>query len=320
MEPIKIGIVMDPIQAIRPGKDTTLGLMLEAQERGWELFYMEVGDLRLEGNRAFGHMKEITVFDDPENWFAFGAEKDAPLSELDLLLMRKDPPFDMEYIMATYILERAEQEGVLVANRPGALRDINEKVYTAWFPECCPPGLLTRSKEDLLRFLEAHGRIVVKPTCKMGGKSIYVISRGEPNTHVILEDATEGGTRFAQAQAYIPDIATGGDKRILLIDGEPVEYGLTRIPRADDHRGNLATGATGKGIELSGRDRWICAKVGPVLRDKGVVFAGLDIIGDYLTEINITSPTCIREVEKRYPVRISAAVMDALEKRLKNRS
>jgi glutathione synthase len=320
MKRIKIGIVMDPIGAIRPWKDTTLGLMLEAQKRGWELHYMEIGDLRLENDRAFGRMKGISVSDDPGSWFEFHSERDAPLSGLDIILMRKDPPFDMEYIMATYILERAEAEGVLVANRPRALRDINEKVYTAWFSDCCPPGILTRSKEYLLEFLETHGRIVVKPTCKMGGKSIYVISRGDPNTHVILEDATHGGTLFVQAQAYIPNIREEGDKRILLIDGQPVEYGLTRIPRADDHRGNLATGATGRGIELSDRDRWICGRVGPVLREQGVVFAGLDIIGEYLTEINITSPTCIREIEQLFPVRISAALIDALENRLQSRT
>jgi len=311
---------MDPIQHINPAKDTTFALMLEAEARGWELHYMEMADLWLEGGTALGHSKRISVADRPRDWYEFRGDSTGPLSALDLILMRKDPPFDMEYVMATYILERAEAEGVLVANSPRALRDVNEKVFTAWFPSCCPPSLLTRSKPALLEFLQRHGKIVVKPTCKMGGRSVYVLAKGDPNTHVVIEDATQEGSRFVQAQAYVPDIASEGDKRVLLVDGEPVAYGLARIPAGDDHRGNLVTGAKGKGFELTDTERRICEKVGPVLRDRGVLFAGLDIIGEYLTEINITSPTCIREIEALYPVRIASGLLDALEKNIKLRN
>ncbi len=242
---------MDPIETINPKKDTTLAFMLEAQARGWQVVYLTMEDLYLANGRAEGRMRTVKVFYDEHHWFEMEGEEQGSLGSLDLILMRKDPPFDMEYIMATYILERAETEGALVINRPGSLRDVNEKVYTAWFPQCCPPALFTRSKQAIREFLDHHQKIVIKPTGKMGGRSVFVISRGDPNTNVIIEEMTQYGTLYVQAQAYVPEIVSGGDKRILLINGVPVEQAIARIPGKEDHRGNLAVGAQAKGILLS---------------------------------------------------------------------
>ena len=303
---------MDPIDLINPAKDTTLVFMLEAQKRGWQIAYMELADLYINNGRPEGHMRYVKVYDDPDRWYVFTGEAYGALGELDLILMRKDPPFDIEYIMATYILEKAEAEGALVVNRPQALRDINEKVFTAWFPQCCPPSLLTRSKIAIKSFLQEHKKIVVKPTDRMGGQSIFVIREGDPNTNVILEEITKSGNRYTLAQAYIPEIETQGDKRILLIDGIPVDQGIARIPENGDHRGNLAAGASALGFSLSERDRWICKQIGPVLKARGILFAGIDVIGDYLTEINVTSPTCIREIDKYAGSDIAASLFDTM--------
>ena len=312
MKPKRIGIVMDPIESIKPEKDTSLALMLEAQSRGWQVEYMTVGDLCLNNGRAEGFMRRLKLRDDPNNWYEFADENYAPLSELDVILMRKDPPFDMEYIMATYILERAAEAGVTVVNSPQALRNVNEKVYTAWFPQCCPPGLLTRSKQAIIEFIKTHSKIVIKPTCKMGGQSVFIISEGDPNTAVIIEEVTKYGTCFVQVQQYIPEIAQTGDKRILLIDGTPVEQGIARIPAAGDHRGNMAVGALPKGFTLTDRDRWICAQIGPTLRAQKLFFVGIDVIGDYMTEINVTSPTGVREIEKIFGINVPSLFFDAL--------
>jgi glutathione synthase len=229
--------------------------------------------------------------------------------------MRKDPPFDMEYIYTTYILELAEQRGLLVVNKPASLRDINEKAYTSWFPQCTPPSVITRSRERVLEFLAEHGRIVLKPLDGMGGRSIFVVTEGELNVNVIWETLTDHGARFTLAQRYVPEISQG-DKRILLIDGEPIDYALARIPARGESRGNLVMGAKGEGRTLTERDRWLCGEVGPMLASKGVLFAGLDVIGDYLTEINVTSPTGIRELDRLYGIDIAAKLIAAIDARL----
>ena len=311
----RLGVVMDPIESIQPKKDSTLAMLLAAQRRGWELTYFRQQDLAVLDGAALGRGRRIEVQDDNEAWFELGDEWQGRLEELDAVLMRKDPPFDMEYIYTTYILELAENRGLLVVNRPAGLRDINEKAYTAWFPQCTPACLISRSRHDLRAFLEEQGKVVLKPLDGMGGKSIFVVGRTDPNTNVILETLTEDGTRFALAQRYIPEISDG-DKRILLIDGKPEPYALARIPGPGESRGNLVVGARGVGRDLTPRDRWICGEVGPVLKRMGVVFAGLDVIGDYMTEINVTSPTGIRELDRAFDVDIAGSLMEAIEARL----
>jgi glutathione synthase len=306
---------MDPIASIKPVKDSSFAMLLEAGRRGAEVHYLLQKDLKLLAGEALGQATLLTVRDDPQDWFELGQRQEIPLGELDVILMRKDPPFDMEYIYTSYILERAEVAGALIVNRPQALRDMNEKAYTAWFAECAPTTLITRSMTEMKAFLRDYGRIVVKPLDGMGGKSIFVVATGDNNANVIFETLTDNGSRFAMAQTYIPEIRDG-DKRILLVDGEAVPYALARIPSADDNRGNLVMGATGEGRELTERDRWICARVGPALRDRGVVFAGIDVIGDYLTEVNVTSPTGIRELDKLFGLNIAGMLFDAIEKRL----
>jgi glutathione synthase len=261
-------------------------------------------------------MRPLTVKADPSGWFTLGEPELTPLSALDCLLMRKDPPFDTEYIYSTYILERAEGAGVLVVNRPQGLRDMNEKVYTAWFPQCCAPTLITRDMADMGAFLREHGRIVVKPLDGMGGRSIFVLGEGDLNARVVFETLTDYGRHFAIAQRYLPEIAVSGDARVLLIDGEPVPYALARIPTAEDHRGNLAAGARGVGRPLNDRDRWLAHEIGPALAAKGMLFVGLDVIGGLVTEINVTSPTGIRELDKQFGIRIGELVMAAIERRL----
>ncbi len=307
-----LGVVMDPIATINIKKDTSFAILLAAQARGWELHYFEQGDLYLRDGRAFGRGRRLTVRDDPAGWFTLGEPRDAPLAELDVVLMRKDPPFDMEYVYSTYLLERAEAEGVLVVNRPQSLRDANEKLYTAWFADCCPPTLVTRDAARIKGFIAEHIDVIVKPLDGMGGAGIFRVGSTDPNLNVILETLTERGRKTAMAQRYIPEIADG-DKRILLIAGEPVPYALARIPAAGETRGNLAAGGRGEGRPLSARDHAICARVGPRLRDKGLLFVGLDVIGDWLTEINVTSPTCARELDAAFGLDIGAQLMRAIE-------
>jgi glutathione synthase len=312
---LRVGIVMDPIESITPKKDSSLAMLLEAQRRGAEIHYLLQKDLKLMAGIALGRSTLLRVTDDPANWFEKGAQQEIRLGDLDAILMRKDPPFDMEYIYTTYILDRAESAGALIVNQPQALRDMNEKAYTAWFADCAPLTLITRSMAEMKDFLQQHGRIVVKPLDGMGGKSIFVVVDGDNNANVIFETLTDNGNRFAMAQVYIPEI-TAGDKRILLVDGEPVPYALARIPPADDNRGNLVMGAKGEARELTERDRWICAQVGPVLKERGVIFAGIDVIGDFMTEVNVTSPTGIRELDTAFDLNIAATMFDAIEKRL----
>ena len=302
---------MDPISAINISKDSTFAMLLEAQERGWRLFYFEQRDLYVDGGAACAFMRELRLVDDIRNWYSLGPGTESKLSEIDVILMRKDPPFNMEYIYTTYILDLAAKEGTLVVNDPVALRDVNEKLSTTWFPECCPPTLVSRDKRRLKSFVERYGEIVVKPLDEMGGESVFRIRKGDSNTNVILETITRHETRMIMAQRFIPEFKQG-DKRILMIDGEPFPFALARIPAVGESRANLAAGGSGKGVELSARDYWICRQVGPVMRNKGILFAGLDVIGEYLTEINITSPTCIRELQALYNINISARIMDAV--------
>jgi glutathione synthase len=310
-----LGVVMDPVEEIKPAKDSTLAMMLAGQRRGWRILYLRQEGLLLRDGVPYGSGRELVVEDRAEGWFTLGAPWSGPLERLGALLMRKDPPFDMEYIYTTYILQRAEERGLLVVNKPASLRDINEKAYTAWFAHCTPPSLITRSRKELLSFLAEQGKIVIKPLDGMGGRSIFIVEKGDPNTNVILETLTEYESRFILAQRFLPEIAQG-DKRILLVDGSPVDYALARIPALGESRGNLVMGATGEGRELSQRDRWLCAEIGPVLREKGVLFAGLDVIGDYLTEINVTSPTGIRELDRQYGLDVAAMLLEAIERHL----
>ena len=312
---MKLGVIMDPITGIKIHKDSTFAMLLAAQKRNWDILYMELPDLYLRDDRPYARMRELTVRDNKHDWFSYTGEQTLPLDQLDIILMRKDPPFNMEYIYTTHLLDHAERAGVLVVNRPGSLRDANEKLFISHFPACAPPTLVTRNAGLIKSFIEEHQEIILKPLDGMGGQSIFRTHTTDHNTNVIIESLTNHGSRFAVAQKYLPEIMHG-DKRILMIDGEPVDYALARIPMAGEHRGNLAAGGTGKGVELSTRDRWICDQVGPVLRDKGLLFVGLDVIGDYLTEINVTSPTCIRELEAIYSIDIAGRLMDTLARKL----
>jgi glutathione synthase len=314
-KPIKLGIVMDPIQNINIKKETSFAMLLAAQSRGYELFYMEMADLYMLDGTAYGTMKPLTVKDDSNGWFTLGEQMDVPLTDLNTILMRKDPPFDTEFIYATYMLEQAEQGGTLIVNKPQSLRDANEKLYTAWFPQCTPDTLVTRSQAKIRDFYQTHGDIILKPLDGMGGASIFRVKPNDPNLGVIIETLTDHGSVFAMAQRFIPDITTG-DKRILMIDGEPIDYCLARIPAKGETRGNLAAGGTGIAQPLSDSDRWIAKQVGPTLKEKGLIFVGLDVIGDKLTEINVTSPTCVKEIENAYDVDITGKLFDAIESKL----
>jgi glutathione synthase len=315
---IKLGVVMDPIGDITVKKDTTLAMLLAAQARGWELNYMELGDLRLRDGKPGARMRTLSVTDDATDWYRFEGERAAPLSGLDVILMRKDPPFDMEFVYSTYLLEHAEREGVLIVNKPQSLRDANEKLFTAWFPQCCPPTLVARDAGQFREFLAEHGEVIFKPLDGMGGASIFRAAATDPNISVIIETLTAHGTQYAMAQRYLPAIADG-DKRVLMIDGAPIGYALARIPSAGETRGNLAAGGSGEGRELSDRDRWICEQVGPELARRGLLFVGLDVIGDHLTEINVTSPTCVRELDRIFDIDIGGMLMDAIEQKLEQK-
>jgi glutathione synthase len=308
----RTGVVMDPIAGIKTWKDSTFAMLLEAQRRGHELWYMEPGLLTVRDGVPFGHMRPLSVRDDRADWFALGAGDNRELGGLDFLLMRKDPPFDMDYVYCTYILDLAERDGVTVVNRPQALRDANEKCFITQFPQCCVPALITRRAAEIKAFVQEQGLSVVKPLGGMGGDSIFQLRPGDPNLNVILEAMTRGDRELVMVQRYIPEI-TAGDKRILVVAGEPVPWALARIPGAGDFRGNLAKGGTGKGVPLTERDHWICGQVAPELLRRGILFAGLDVIGDWLTEINVTSPTCIRELDAQFGLNIAGELFDALE-------
>lgn len=317
---IKLGIVMDPLPSINIKKDSSFSMMLAAQMSGWEIHTIYQADLYSENEKPKAHSRITRVEDNPDHWFDFDSEQDIDLNSLDVILMRKDPPFDIEYIASTYILELAEQLGTLIVNKPASLRDNNEKMFITKFPSCCTPFLVSRNSKRLRDFVTTRYNaeqkdVILKPLDGMGGMSIYRVNPRDPNLSVILETVSENDTRTVMAQQFIPEI-TQGDKRILLIDGIAVPYALARVPAAGETRGNLAAGGTGIGVELTERDHWICQQIGPVLKQQGILFAGIDIIGDYLTEINITSPTCIRELDQIYSLNIAGDLMRCIEKYL----
>lgn len=312
---VKLGVVMDPIADINVKKDTTLAMLLAAQRRGWELYYMEQTDLSLDQGLARGIVRRLSVQDNPDSWYELGSPQDIALSELDVLLMRKDPPFDMDFIYSTYILEAAQRAGTLVVNDPRSLRDCNEKLFATQFPQCCPPLIVAASAARLKAFHAEHGDVIFKPLDGMGGASIFRVKAGDPNLSVIIETLTDHGRQQIMAQKFLPEIVAG-DKRILLVDGVPAEYGLARIPMSGETRGNLAAGGSGVAMPLTDRERWICAEVAPVLREKGLLFVGLDVIGDYLTEINVTSPTCVRELDRAHELDIAGDLMDVIATKL----
>lgn len=312
---IKLGIVMDPITDIKIHKDSSFAMLLEAQRRGYELFYLEMSDLYLDNGRAFATTKPLAVQRDANHWFNLGEQQTIALSDLDVVLMRKDPPFDTEYIYATYILERAEDEGTLIVNKPQSLRDANEKLFTAWFSEFTPETLVSSDAAKIRAFYAKHQDIILKPLDGMGGASIFRVKPGDANLGVIIETLTNHGQQYCMAQGFIPQISDG-DKRILVVDGEPVPYCLARIPAKGETRGNLAAGGRGEARPLSDSDWKIARAIGPTLKKKGLIFVGLDVIGDKLTEINVTSPTCIQEIENAFDVSITGMLMDAIEQRL----
>ena len=314
---IRLGVVMDPIESINIKKDSTFAMLLAAQARGWDIQYMQQADIYLKDGDALASMRPLSVREDPAGWFELGETRDQSLADLDAILMRKDPPFDMEYIYTTYLLEIAEQRGALIVNKPQALRDCNEKLFTAQFPQCTTPMLVSRDSARLREFISEHGDVILKPLDGMGGASIFRLREGDPNVSVVIETLGENGAQSIMAQRFIPEI-TDGDKRILMVNGEPAPYCLARIPAKGETRGNLAAGGHGEGRPLTERDRWIASEVGPVLKEKGILFAGLDVIGDYLTEINVTSPTCIRELDAQFGLDIAGDLMDVIASVLKH--
>lgn len=308
-------VVMDPITEIAFYKDTTLALLLAAQAGGWQLWYSELSDLYLDQGAARANLRHLSVFDDPQLWFTLGDRHEASLGDAQVILMRKDPPFDNQFLYATYILEQAEREGCLVVNKPQSLRDCNEKIFATQFPQCCPPVLVAQDITRLRQFHAQNKDVIFKPLDGMGGSRIFRCTPDDPNVSVILETLTEQGSQYIMAQRFLPEIRTG-DKRILVVDGEPVPYCLARVPAQGETRGNLAAGGVGVPRPLSERDMWIVRQVAPTLRQKGLLFVGLDVIGDYLTEINVTSPTCVRELDRAYNTRIGERLMDAIERRV----
>jgi len=313
---MRIGVVMDPIGSINIKKDSTFEMIWQAQQRGWQVDYFEMGDLCVSNGVALGQARTAKIFQDPQHWFELDDSRQIELGSLDAILMRKDPPFDMEFVYSTYILELAEQQGALIVNKPQALRDCNEKAFCAWFPDVCPDTLISRNAIQFREFLAKHNDIIVKPLDGMGGASIFRIQENSTNIGVILETLTDHGNSYAMAQTFVPEI-TEGDKRILMIDGEPVPYALARIPARGETRGNLAAGGTGIAQTLSEEDLAIAHRVGPELSKRGIMFAGLDVIGDRLTEINVTSPTCIKEINAQFETNIAGDLLDAIEKKLK---
>jgi glutathione synthase len=312
--PFDVVVVMDPIGSIKIAKDSTFAMLLEAQRRGHRLLYVKPGGLGLRDGVAIANVAVLTVRDDPRDWFELGQASQIRLGRDHVVLMRSDPPVDPAYVHDTQILGLAQRAGALVVNDPQGLRDMNEKLAALEFPQCCPPTVVSRDAATIKAFIGEHGDAVLKTLDGMGGRSIFRARAGDPNINVILETLTEHGRHLAMAQRYIPEI-TEGDKRILLVDGEPVDYCLARIPQGDEFRGNLAAGGRGEGRPLSERDRWIAAQVGPELRRRGMLFVGLDVIGDYLTEVNVTSPTCARELDKQFGLNICAGLFDAIESR-----
>ncbi len=323
--PLDVIVVMDPIGSIKIAKDTTFAMLLEAQRRGHRLHYVQPGGLSLRDGRAQARVAPLTVRDiepghkpgERAGWFTLGEWADLPFGPGQVVLMRKDPPFDEEYLYDTHLLSIAQAAGAFVVNDPQGLRDYNEKLAAQLFPQCCPPTLVSRDPAALKAFVTEQGQAVLKPLDGMGGRSIFRAGTGDANLNVILETLTHGGQRQAMAQRYLPEIVAG-DKRVLLVDGVVVDYCLARIPQGDEFRGNLAVGGRGEGRPISDRDRWIAAQVAPLMRARGMLFVGLDVIGDYLTEVNVTSPTCVRELDAQFGLNIAGMLFDAIESRIAN--
>jgi glutathione synthase len=314
-----LAVLMDPLETIKPVKDSTIAMLKAAARRGCEVLWFGQQDLWVRDGSAHARLAPLEVVGEGKAWYRTGDATVRELRNVDAVLMRKDPPFDMEFIYTTYLLERAEAAGTLIVNRPQGLRDMNEKVYTAWFPECCAPTLITRDMDAMQAFLAEHGEAVLKPLHGMGGHSIFVVTRGDRNARVVFETLTDYGRRYAIAQRYLPEIATGGDARILLVNGEPVPHALVRMPADGDHRGNLAAGAKASSRALTERDRWLASRIGPAMRERGMLFVGLDVIGGFVTEINVTSPTGIREIEAMHGHDVGGMLIDAVLARLKGR-
>lgn len=310
---MRIAVLMDDPHTFNRQKDSTIAMIKAANIMGWECDYFTLHDLYCAQGQSFANMNRISVNKESASfWAEITPQGDKPLASYDIILMRKDPPFDMEYIYATYALDLAVSHGVLVANRPQSLRDANEKFFTLNFPQCCPETLVSRDVKRLRQFWEQHHRVIFKPLEGMGGSSVYLVDEQGQNLSVILENLSVKGSVSVMAQQYIPNIKETGDKRVLLVHGKPVDFGLARIPKKGELRGNLAAGATGKVVPLNKRDYWICEQVAPVLLKKGLYFVGLDIIGDYLTEINVTSPTCLQEIERESGLDIAGDFLQGL--------
>ncbi len=312
---LNVGIVMDPIQHIKPHKDSSFAMLLEAQRRGHTLFYMQPEDLYLKNGQPFSQVSEFKVWDREKDaqYYGFGGTHDMALKELDIILIRQDPPFTNDYLYSTHMLELAEAQGVLVVNKPQSLRDANEKLFASWFPECIPPTLVSANALQLKTFIQDHLDTILKPLDAMGGASIFRVKQDDPNINVIIETMTDHGKHHIMAQRYLPEIKEG-DKRILLINGDPLDYTLARIPAEGETRGNIAAGGKGVGMPITERERWLCQQIAPTLQAKGLYFVGLDVIGDYITEINVTSPTCIRELDKQFDLNIAGLLFEHLEK------
>lgn len=311
----RLGVVMDPIEGITPYKDTTLAMLLEAQRRGWEIRYLTLADLSLRDGIPYGDGALLSVRDDNHDWFTLGERDEEMLTNLDVILMRKDPPVDGAYVYATQILDLAEKGGVMVVNRPAGLRDVQEKLAIANFPQCCTPTVVEMKADALKAFISVQGRAVLKPLHGMGGEAIFVVHAGDPNISVIIEQLSERGTRYVMAQRYLPEISEG-DRRILVIDGTPAPFALARLPAAGESRGNLAAGGRGVASPLTDREHWIVEQVKPFLAQHGILFAGLDVIGGYLTEVNVTSPTCVREIDAQQGTNLAGLLFDAIERHL----
>ncbi len=312
MSRYKVGVVMDPIESIKPWKDSTLAMMLEAQRRDYEIYYIQINGIYMDAGISHACYQTVRLIDDNHHWYEIINSGRCRLDSLDVILMRKDPPFDLEYIYCTYLLEQAEQSGVLVVNKPASLRNCNEKLFTRYFPQCCVETRVSRDPNLLTEFIEQHQDCIVKPLDGMGGQSIFRVKSGDNNTNVILETVTRLGSSQTMVQRYIPEISNG-DKRILLIDGQPVDYALARLPAEGENRGNIAAGASTRGQPLSTRDRWLCQQLGDELRSRGLIFAGVDVIGDFITEINVTSPTCIRELDHEFNLNVSSDLFNCIE-------
>ena len=313
---LDVVVVMDPIESINTVKDSTFAMLLEAQRRGHRLFYVRPGGLSVQNGQAQAMVAPLSVRDTVGDHYTLGAWSTLHFASQHVVLMRTDPPVDANYLHDTQLLDLAHQQGALVVNNPQGLRDFNEKLAALLFPHCCPPTLVSRNAAEIKAFVAEHGDAVLKPLDGMGGRSIFRAHAGDANLNVILETLTENGRSLALVQRFLPEISQG-DKRILLVDGEPVDYCLARIPQGDEFRGNLAAGGRGEGRPLSERDRWIAAQVGPEMRRRGMLFVGLDVIGDYLTEVNVTSPTCIRELDKQFGLNIAGQLFDRIEQRLR---